>query len=150
IFKLCREGEYAFILTTRQVGKSSLMFRARERLRASGVRSVIVDLQRLGAKTTAEQWYLGLVDRISDSLPAGFNVVTWWQEREQFSHAERLAQFFQYVLLAEIKQPIVIFIDEIDTTLSLDFADDFFGVIRSLHVAREDVPEFKRLSFVLI
>lgn len=95
LFDLCRAGEYAFVLTTRQVGKSSLMFRARERLREEGVLSVIVDLQRIGAETTSEQWYLGLVDRISDTLLAGFNVIGWWQEHAQFSHAERLTRFFQ-------------------------------------------------------
>ncbi len=44
----------------------------------------------------------------------------------------------------------MIFVDEIDTTLSLDFTDDFFAAIRFLYVARATQPEFRRLSFVLI
>src|SRR5262249_18435035 len=45
---------------------------------------------------------------------------------------------------------IVIFIDEIDTTLSLKFSDDFFAAIRAMYHARAEEPEFRRLSFVLI
>jgi tetratricopeptide (TPR) repeat protein len=51
--------------------------------------------------------------------------------------------------LAEIQQQIVIFIDEIDTTLSLPFSDDFFAAIRAIYNARASDPEFSRLTFVL-
>ena len=52
--------------------------------------------------------------------------------------------------MREIKGQVVICIDEIDTTLSLNFTNDFYAAIRYLHNARGHVPEFKRLSFVLI
>jgi hypothetical protein len=64
--------------------------------------------------------------------------------------AQRLTLFLERVLLAEVSGKVVIFIDEIDTTLSLPFADDFFAVIRHLYNARVQVPEFRRLSFVLL
>ena len=41
---------------------------------------------------------------------------------------------------AEPAMRVVIFIDEIDTTLNLEFKDDFFAAIRSLHNARGDTP----------
>jgi hypothetical protein len=41
-------------------------------------------------------------------------------------------------------------VDEIDTTLSLDFTDDFYAAVRFLYVARSTDAELKRLSFVLI
>lgn len=44
----------------------------------------------------------------------------------------------------------MIFVDEIDSTLSLDFTDDFYTAIRYLYVARATNPEFHRLSFVLM
>ena len=40
--------------------------------------------------------------------------------------------------------------DEIDTTLSLAYTDDFFIAIRYFFTSRAENPEFKRLSFVLL
>src|SRR3712207_2422205 len=55
LFALCREGTFAFVLTARQMGKSSLMTRTAERLIEDGVRSVIIDLNALGTRLTVEQ-----------------------------------------------------------------------------------------------
>ena len=44
----------------------------------------------------------------------------------------------------------MIFVDEIDTTLRLDFTDDFFAAIRFLYQHRAADPALERLSFVLI
>ena len=52
--------------------------------------------------------------------------------------------------MAEVSEPIVIFVDEIDTTLSLEFTDDFYAAIRYLYVARSTDSNLRRLSFVLI
>ena len=41
-------GEYCNVLTARQMGKSSLMVQTAERLKAEGVRSVIIDLTAIG------------------------------------------------------------------------------------------------------
>ena len=44
----------------------------------------------------------------------------------------------------------MVFVDEIDTTLRLDFTDDFFAAIRFLYQNRAADPALQRLSFVLI
>jgi hypothetical protein len=44
----CRAGEFAFILSSRQVGKSSLMVRTAQQLEQEGIRSVIIDLSSIG------------------------------------------------------------------------------------------------------
>ena len=156
LLKLCREGAFAYVLTSRQVGKSSLMVRAAEQLREEDIRSVIVDLTVFGVQVTAEAWYLGLLTAISDRLNLQTDVIEWWRSRAQFGGTQRLTEFFKDVLLAEIKERVVIFIDEIDSTLSLPaangqpFTDDFYAAIRYLYNARATEPAFRRLSFVLI
>ncbi|MEH1863886.1 MAG: AAA-like domain-containing protein, partial [Nostoc sp.] len=147
---LCRSAIFAYVLTPRQMGKSSLMVRTAETLRDEGIRSVIVDLQELGASVTAEQWYFGFLVKLEDQLMFDTDVVSWWQEHEHLGVSQRLTQFFEKVLLAEVEGQVVIFVDEIDSTLSLDFTDDFFIAIRYLYVARATNPEFGRLSFVLM
>ncbi|MEH2286823.1 P83/100 family protein, partial [Nostoc sp.] len=150
LLSLCESATFAYVLTPRQMGKSSLMVRTAQTLMDEGIRSVIVDLQELGANVTAEQWYFGFLVKLEDQLMFDTDVVSWWQEHQHLGVSQRLTQFFERVLLAEVNGQVVIFVDEIDSTLSLDFTDDFFIAIRYLYVARATNPEFRRLSFVLM
>jgi hypothetical protein len=150
LLELCRKSVFAYILTARQLGKSSLMMRTVERLNSEGIRTVIIDLTAIGVKVTTEEWYLGLLAAIEDQLLLNTSVITWWQEHAHLGMTQRLTMFFEEVLLVEITGPVVVFVDEIDTTLNLNFTDDFFAAIRYFYNARAMRPEFKRLSFVLI
>lgn len=149
LFALCRDNKFAYVLAERQVGKSSLMVRTAERLSVYGTRSVIVDLSHLVTQVTTEQWYLGILVDISDRLSLKTDVFEWWQQYE-LEMNQRLIRFFKEVLLREIPGPVVLFFDEIDTTIGLPFTADFFKAIRSVYGSRPDIPEFQRLSFVLI
>jgi tetratricopeptide (TPR) repeat protein len=150
LLELCTARKFAYILSPRQMGKSSSMVRTAERLAEDGVQSIIIDLTQLGVQVTAEEWYLGLLATIEDQLQLDANVVEWWRSQAHLGISQRLVLFFKEILLAEVKRPVVIFVDEIDTTLSLSFTDDFFATIRYLYNARAHEPEFQRLSFVLI
>ncbi len=150
LLSLCQMGKLVYILTPRQMGKSSLMVQTKERLIEVGIRSVIIDLQGSGTNATAEQWYLGLLVLIEDQLDLETDVLAWWQDRAHLGLTQRMTQFFQEVLLVEVVEPVVIFVDEIDTTLSLDFTDDFYAALRYLFVARSTDAALRRLSFVLI
>ena len=68
--------------------------------------------------------------------------------RAHFAH--RLSRYLREVALAERGERLVIFVDEIDTTLRLGFTDDFFAAIRFLYQNRAADPALERLSFVLI
>jgi tetratricopeptide (TPR) repeat protein len=153
LLRLCRAGEFCYVLTPRQMGKSSLMVATRERLAAEGIRSVEIDLTQMGTKLsglTAERWYLGLIDLIVDQLDLDVDHMAWWDERARLGPTQRLSQFLRQVVLEQVSEPVVIFIDEIDSTLNLDFTDDFFAAIRACYNGRARDPVFKRLSFVLL
>lgn len=147
---LCSAGTFAYILTPRQMGKSSLMVRTAESLSEKGIRPVIIDLSQIGVEVTEDKWYLGILAAIEESLELETDIFEWWKANEKNTPSQRLTVFFEKVMLAEVEEPVVIFFDEIDTTLSLPFTDDFFAAIRSVHNARALVEDFKRLSFVLI
>ncbi|HEY0323037.1 MAG TPA: AAA-like domain-containing protein [Pyrinomonadaceae bacterium] len=150
LLALCRTGSFAYILSPRQIGKSSLMVHTAERLAEDKIQSVIIDLTQIGVQVTAEEWYLGLLAMIEDQLSLSTDVVRWWQANSQLGITQRLTLFFRDLLLQETDAPVVIFVDEIDTTLGLSFTDDFFAAIRYFYNARSHVPQFQRLSFVLI
>lgn len=150
LLDLCRAGSFAYILSSRQVGKSSLTVRTAERLQVEGSRSVIIDLNELGVEITSDQWYQGLLLNIADQLLLEVDVSQWWQAHEETGLAQRFSLFLREVVLERIRERVVVFVDEIDSTLRLTFTDDFFAAIRYLYNARASFPALTRLSFVLI
>jgi GAF domain-containing protein len=157
LYKALKDGEICYILNPRQMGKSSLMVRMMHHLRHEGVKCVAIDMSRIGSEnTTPEQWYKGFTVELWRSFDLLINLKTWWNERQDISPVQRLSQFIEEVLLVEIGKEdetscnkIVIFIDEIDIILSLNFPiDDFFALIRSCYNQRSLNPEYKRLTWV--
>ncbi|MFN8459073.1 MAG: AAA-like domain-containing protein [Anaerolineae bacterium] len=149
LYELALKGDFCYVLTTRQMGKSSLMIRTARRLRVEGAHSAIIDLTEMGT-SVADTWYLDLLTELADQLDLSVDPEAWWQERAALGHVRRFTNFLRDVVLTEIDGQIVIFIDEIDTTLRLPFSDDFFTAVRATHNARAKDAAFARLSFVLI
>ncbi|MEO0489970.1 MAG: AAA-like domain-containing protein, partial [Cyanobacteria bacterium J06659_2] len=149
LLALCRSGAFAYVLTPRQMGKSSLMVQTSNLLREQGIRTATVDLTTIGTQLDAEAWHLGLLTTICRQLGLVRQLMQWWQAHQQLGVTQRLTQFIEEVLLTEVSERIVIFVDEIDTTLNLDFTDDFFIAIRSFYLSRAEDSKFDRLSFVL-
>ena len=151
LLNLCQKGDYAYVLTSRQVGKSSLVFHTAEKLKKLEIPviPVIIDLQGMGATPTQEQWYLGFLLKVVERLNLEIDLLPWWDQNCQLGMTDRFTRFFAEILKSVTKR-IVVFVDEIDTTLRLDYTDDFFIAIRSFYTERPNNPNFKRLSFVLV
>jgi hypothetical protein len=138
LFRLCIDGEYANVLTSRQMGKSSLRVAVSDRLRREGIRIASIDLTSIGTQAdSAEQWYVSFLETV--------------EAHRQLTPTDRFSRYLLDVALAEVAGRVVVFVDEIDSTLSLPFgADDFFAAIRAMFNARAERPEASRLSFVFI
>jgi hypothetical protein len=153
LFRRVRVGEFCYVLSTRQMGKSSLMVRTARRLRDEGAHAAIVDLTLLGTSretATAEQWYFGIADAIFERLGLDADLDAWWDRRSGLPPTRRLVQFLRDVVMARTSGPVVVFIDEIDSTLGLPFTADFFAALRACYNARAEDPAFRRLTFVLL
>ncbi|MBP0016190.1 MAG: AAA-like domain-containing protein, partial [Cyanobacteria bacterium SBLK] len=156
LYKALKQGEFCYILNPRQMGKSSLMVRMINHLQHEGVACAPIDLTRIGSENiTPNQWYKGLAYQLLRrfDLRKKINLKNWWQEREDRSPVQRLGEFIEDVLLVEVETPVqqlVIFIDEIDSVLELNFpVNDFFALIRSCYNQRSFNPEYRRLTFAL-
>lgn len=126
-------GELCYVLTSRQMGKSSLMARTAKRLEAAGTHTAIVDLSQVGSNLSAadaSRWYFGVAQEIHRTLHLSASLLPWWMEREGLPPLQRLTQFFRDFLLEHLQGPIVVFVDEIDSTIKLPFSDDFFAAMR--------------------
>jgi WD40 repeat protein len=150
-YQALKAGEFCYVLNSRQMGKSSLRVQTMRRLQADGNACGVIDITSIGSHDiTPAEWYLGVVRRLARSFATKVKALKWWQEREGLSPVQRLAEFIEEVLLAEIPRKIVIFIDEIDSVLKLDFKDDFFALIRSCYNQRAENPEYQRFTFALL
>ena len=147
-----RGGKFCYVLNSRQSGKSSLRVQTMRRLRENGVECAAIDLSAGGIQNVPpDQWYADLIDSLIDIFDLDVDFGDWWEENQLNSLVTRFRKFLEEVLLVEVKEDIVIFIDEIDSVLSLNFpTDDFFAFIRSCYNQRVDNPAYRRLTFCLL
>jgi hypothetical protein len=144
-------GEYVNILSSRQMGKSSLMVRVKRELNARGVRVATVDLASdVGAPPQADSFYLTLLKSIGDELELNVVFGDWWRERSSDTVNRRFLDFFQTIALSRVDGPVVVFLDEIDSTLRLLYTDDLFTAIRGMYNRRATTTAFERLTFCLV
>src|SRR5947208_17162640 len=68
LYEALSGGEFCYVLTARQTGKSSLMVRTAARLQEEGAAVVVLDLTAVGQNLTAAQWYDGLLNQVSKQL----------------------------------------------------------------------------------
>jgi hypothetical protein len=155
LYQALKAGNFCYVLNSRQMGKSSLRVRIMKRLQTEDKYAcVAIDLTDIGSiDVTVETWYAGIID----SLISGFQLQekldlgTFLETHQNLSPVKWLGKFIDEVLLTQVQKNIVIFIDEIDSTLSLGFnVDDFFALIRSFYNRRVDNVEYNCLSFVLL
>ncbi|MEH1933098.1 MAG: AAA-like domain-containing protein [Nostoc sp.] len=162
LYTSLKAGDFCYVFNSRQVGKSSLLQRTSYRLRQEGYSCVYLDVTTLGSEdTTQEEWYKGVII----SLFYGLNLVgkvqfkQWWEMQAGLSSVQKLHQFVEEVLLPNVQseslpdakaERIFIFIDEIDSLLSLNFpVSDFFAWIRHCYNQQAHDPNFQRLGFTL-
>jgi len=130
LYSALKAGEFCYVLNSRQMGKSSLRVQTMQRLQTEGIACAAIDITAIGtSEVTTEQWYVGMINRIVRPLRLHrtFDLNAWWSENSLLSYVQRFGTFLEEVLLESISQNIVIFIDEIDSVLSLSFnLDDFF------------------------
>ncbi|WP_392481656.1 N-acetylmuramoyl-L-alanine amidase [Nostoc sp. C110] len=154
LYEGLKAGDFCYVLNSRQMGKSSLRVQVMQQLQTEGFACAAVDITAIGtADITPEQWYAGVIDTLvgSFNIYTTFDLDNWWTENGLLSPVQRLGKFIETILLKTITEKIVIFIDEIDSVLSLSFnLDDFFAVIRDCYNRRADHPEYNRLTFALI
>jgi len=152
LYQNLKLGKFCYVFNARQTGKSSLRLQVMRRLRNDGIACVAIDLSELGTQyVDFEQWYFDLTDIITEKLDLDVDLCDWWLERQSLSPQRRFSKFIEGVVFANIAENIVIFIDEIDSVLSLNFpTDDFFAFIRNRSNERADSSEYDRLTFCLL
>ncbi|MHC0064183.1 AAA-like domain-containing protein [Nostoc sp. UIC 10890] len=162
LYTSLKGGDFCYVFNSRQMGKSSLLQRISRRLKSEGYKCVYLDVTQLGSEdTTSAQWYKGIIVSMfyALNLAEHVNFKQWWDMQAGLSPVQKLHQFVEEVLLPNVKSDcegdskakgIFIFIDEIDSLLSLNFpVNDFFAWIRHCYNQQAHDPNFRRLGFAL-
>lgn len=147
--KLLQEREFCYVLTARQMGKSSLMVRSASTLaEQSDQTPILLDLTALGVNLTSEQWYFGQVRRIGRQLGLESELIQEWRALPQDGVLSRWSAILAIAQRLHTR-PLVIFVDEIDITRSLAFsADEFFAGIRAWY--NESLDSKSDVTFCLL
>ncbi|WP_104906721.1 AAA-like domain-containing protein [Nostoc sp. 'Lobaria pulmonaria (5183) cyanobiont'] len=162
VYASLKAGNFCYVFNSRQMGKSSLLQRTSYRLKEEGHSCVYLDMTRLGIEdTTPDQWYKGIIISLLYSLKLASQIdfQHWWEMQAGISSVQKLQLFVEDILLPNLKSDslrdgkakcIFIFIDEIDSLLSLSFPiNDFFAWIRQCYNLRPHNSNFERLGFAL-
>ena len=151
LFDALSAGKFCYVLTSRQMGKSSLMVRAAAKLRDQGRHVVVLDLTAFGQNVTVEQWYDSLLLTIGDRLDIEDELEEFWLEHDRLPPMRRWFEAIRRVVLEEVDGDVVIFVDEIDVVQSLPFStNEFFAGIRECYTRRAEDDAFARVTFCLI
>ena len=153
LLEALRRGQFCYVFNCRQMGKSSLRVRSMQLLQREGMLCSAVDMTMLGSYSNPQQWYGGIITQLFQgfSLYGTINLKAWLEEKRYLSPVQQLSLFISEVLLEYTgDRRVLIFIDEIDKILSLDFSvDDFFALIRFFYNQRAEDKQFHRLTFAL-
>lgn len=158
LYEGLRQGEFCYVLTARQMGKSSLMVRTANRLREAGFSVVTLDLTMVGQNLTLEQWYYGLLNLTGRQLGLRQELREFWVAHPELGPLQRFMQALEQVALDSLDREtehgargLVVFVDEIDSVLSLPFStDELFAAIRQCYNRRAEEPALQRLTFCLL
>jgi len=152
LLEALRQNEFCYVLTSRQMGKSSLMVRTAVQLRQDGFAVVILDLTAIGQNLVVDQWYFSLLSHVGEKLNIEKELEAYWDANQRRAPLHRFMAGLRDVYLERKRKPLVIFVDEIDAVRSLRqfSADEFFAGIRECYNRRPEDPKLERLTFCLL
>ena len=153
LFETIISGRYAHVIAPDRSGKSSLVAATAARLENNGYKVAILDLEQIGVReagSDAGRWYYSVAYRLLRQLRIRVDLQSWWQDKSMLRNRQRLLEFYSEIILQNVQERIVIFVDEIQCIGGLSFADQLLASIRAAHNARATDPEFSRLKFVLL
>lgn len=149
LYEKLKMGSFCYVINSRQMGKSSLSIRTREKLKAEGFACISVDLSI--KENDNNRWYNTLIFEIIEELRISdiINPFDWLKDNKTIENSKSFFNLIEKILSLNGKQKIFIFIDEIDSILNFPEKDNFFATIRFFYNNRAKNPIFNNITFAL-
>ena len=144
-------GALLRIRAPRRMGKSSLMARILYQAKGLRYRTVLLSLQLADREIFQDldrflKWFCA---NIALGLDLPDRLGKYWDEL--FGSQVSCKTYFEHYLLAEISQPVVLGLDDIDRLFDYpDLARDFFGLLRTWHEEAKNRDIWKKLRLVVV
>ena len=148
---IAKPGSLIRIKAPRQMGKTSLMARILQQGEANGCLKVSLSFQLADGKVFADldqflRWFCASVGR---RLRLPNKLEDYWDEI--FGSKDNCTAYFEEYLLAEIKKPLVLGLDEVDLVFQYpEIAFDFFGLLRAWHEDAKSRDIWKKLRLLVV
>jgi len=148
---LSRGDSIVLVKGPRMVGKTSLLARGLARVRRSGYRVAVTDLQKLTPRDleSAETLLLAFARQLATRLELDVTPEADWDS--QSGPNESFERFLRRRILGASLPPLVWALDEVDQLFPYRFASEVFGLFRSWHNERALDPDgpWSRLTLAI-
>jgi DNA-binding winged helix-turn-helix (wHTH) protein len=148
---LARGDSLVLLKGARQAGKTSLLARGLQQARTSGAAVVLTDFQHFNAAAfaTVEQLLLTMAELMAERLELDTPPHQHWNSF--LSPSSNFERYLRRQVLAQLTQPLLWGLDEVDRLFSYDYASELFGLFRSWHNLRALEPDgpWPRLTLAL-
>ncbi|MEM9945629.1 MAG: AAA-like domain-containing protein [Cyanobacteria bacterium P01_D01_bin.36] len=145
-------GALIRIKAARQMGKSSLMSRILAHGSQQGYCSVPIYFQEADGEVFEDlsqflQWFCAIV---AEELALEIPIDEIWRS-SALGNKRKCTNFFQKYVLPQIKQPLVLGLDEVDLVFQhLKIAQDFFALLRTWHERGKNQATWQNLRLVIV
>lgn len=153
LYEALLRGEFCYVFSPSQMGKSSLKVRTQKRLQRQNMACISLDMSYICSKNVnSKVWYKTIAFELwrRFKLAKKVNLKAWWRKQKELSDREKLLECIKDVILPYVTAAkIYVLIDEIDSILNLNFpTDDFFALIRCFYKEKAN-NDFNRVNFAL-
>lgn len=148
---IAKPGALIRIKAPRQMGKTSLMARILHRSSLLGYRTVPLSFQLADSNVFTEldqflRWFCAVV---AMELQLPDRLTDYWSGL--FGSKVSCRTYFERYLLANVSEPLVLGLDEVDRVLQYpELAADFFGLLRAWHEESKNRDIWRQLRLVVV
>lgn len=144
-------GRPGYVLVSRQMGKTNLLFNAKRELETADDVFIYIDLSN--HFENAKSCFENIIDTAIDTNPEKFeetgkNILERRENLRNTPPHKQHANELRFLLNA-IEGKLVIILDEIDALINTNYSDQIFSQIRSIYFSRINFPELNRLTYIL-
>lgn len=149
--QISKPGSLLRIKAPKQMGKTSLMHRILAHAKHTGLRTVLLSLQRADSTifTSLDKFLRWLSANVSQQLNLEPRLDDYWDE--DIGSKVSCTLYFQGYLLAQIDSPVVLALDEVNRIFEYpEISADFLPLLRSWYEDASELEIWQKLRLVVV
>ena len=146
---IVKPGALIRIKAPRQMGKTSLMSRILHQGEKQGYQTGFINLWSRELFKNLDSFLESFCANVSLELGIEEKIDQYWKP-QRYSSQTNCTNYFQSYLLKELKQPVILGLDEVDRIFQYsEIADEFLTMLRSWHEKGKNNETWQKLRLVI-